>query len=98
MIDEIAAKRRAEELLKCPSDDPERPWTMESFAEGWLVRQGPLAGFRGQASYVIERETGRIMSFPSSVPPRRIREDYPGIVSRGTEEKVAKQDAGPHDQ
>jgi len=89
MIDEIAARRQAEELLKCPSDHPEHPWTMESFAEGWLVRQGPLAGFRGQASYVIERETGRIMRFPSSVPPQRIREDYPNIFSRGTEEKLA---------
>ena len=98
MIDEIAAKRRMEEFFKCPSSDPERPWKMEEFAEGWLVRQGPLAGFRGQASYVIEREAGRIMSFPSSVPLQRIREDYPNIISRGTEEEVPEQDARPHDQ
>jgi len=98
MIDEIAAKRQAEELFKCPSDDPERPWIMEDFAQGWLVRQGPLTGFRGQASYVIERETGRIMSFPSSVPPQRILEDYENIISRGTKEELAEQDAEPHDQ
>ena len=88
MIDESEAKIRAEALLEAPEDDSEHPWSMEPFAEGWLVRQHPLEGFRGQASYVIERDSGRIVSFPSSIPPRRIREEYSAVVSRGKEESV----------
>jgi hypothetical protein len=87
MIDELEARNRVEQFLKCPSDDPNRPWSMEGFGAGWLVRQGPLAGFRGQASYVVERETGRIVSFPSSIPPRRIREEYDAVVARGKQER-----------
>lgn len=90
MMDEMEARKRIEAFLKCPSDDANRPWTMEAFAEGWLVRQGPFEGFYGQSSYVVERATGRIISFPSGVPPRRIREEYQKVLSRGTEEKAGE--------
>ena len=88
MIDDAGAKIRAEAFLKCPGDDPDHPWSIESFPQGWLIRQAPVAGAYGQPAYVIERETGRIVSFPSSVPPRRIREDYASVVSRATVEPL----------
>jgi hypothetical protein len=85
MINEHEARKRAEALLRCPSDDPDHPWSIESFPEGWLIRPQPLARVRGQASYVIERASGRVVGFPSSIPPRRIREQYAAVVTRGTE-------------
>jgi hypothetical protein len=90
MIDEVEAAKRIESFLKCPSNDADRPWTMEPFTEGWLIRQGPLEGFYGQPSYVVERATGRIVSFPSGVPRRRIREEYEKVLPRATEEKAGE--------
>jgi hypothetical protein len=89
MIDEADARRRAEAFFTCPSDDPEHPWSLESFAEGWLLRRTPKPGIRGSASYVIERESGRIVGFPSSIAPRRVRDEYPDIVADGTEVRPA---------
>lgn len=87
MIDESRAAQLVEALLQCPRDDPERPWTMVAFSEGWLIRRGPFEGYVGQASYVVERESGRLLMFPSAIPPKRIREDYSSVKARGTEVK-----------
>ncbi len=38
---------------------------------------------RGAGSYVIERGSGRVMSFPSYIPPDRILEEYDQVVSDG---------------
>jgi hypothetical protein len=32
---------------------------------------------------VIERESGRVMSFPPAVPPARIMQDYEAVLSDG---------------
>jgi hypothetical protein len=41
---------------------------------------------QGAASYVIERASGRVMSFPSYVPPDRILEEYDQVVADGIPE------------
>jgi hypothetical protein len=89
MIDEPDAMRRAEEFFGCPSDDPEHPWSLASFAQGWLLRRTPKPSVRGDASYVIERETGRIVGFGSGMPPHRLLEEYPDLVEDGIEVRPA---------
>jgi len=37
---------------------------------------------------VIERESGRVMRFPSSVPPRRILIGYAQVADKGQAESV----------
>jgi hypothetical protein len=92
MIDELEAIKLMEEFFQCSNDDPVRPWTMTSFPEGWLASQGPFEGYVGQATYVVERDGGRILMFSSAVPPKRIREKYLSVAGRGIEVKPGKVD------
>lgn len=89
MIDEPEARRRAQAFFECPSNDPEHPWSLESFTQGWLLRRTPRPGIIGDASYVIERESGRIVGFPSSYSPDLVRDEYPDLAAEGTEVRPA---------
>lgn len=89
MIDEMEARRRAEAFFECPSDDPEHPWSLESFAHGWLLMRIPQPDIIGDASYVIERESGRIVGFPSSYSPDLVRDEYPDLAEEGIEVRPA---------
>jgi hypothetical protein len=42
-----------------------------------------MMNFRGGASRVVERESGRVMRFPSYIPPVRILEEYDEVVADG---------------
>jgi hypothetical protein len=66
-------------------------WELEEFDAGWLIRENSADGEprRGAAVRVIERESGRVMRFPSSVPPRRILTEYAQVVERGQAENPA---------
>jgi hypothetical protein len=67
-----------------PPGDPRRGWDLTEFEAGWLITERAKAGRRDGASCVIERESGRVMSFPSSVPPARIMADYDRALEDGT--------------
>lgn len=54
------------------SDDFE----LEEFAEGWRVIRPLGEDMMGAATYVVERATGSLREFASSVPPHRIAEHY----------------------
>jgi hypothetical protein len=80
-LDQAAAI--AARVCGAPPDDPERGWELREFDAGWLVTERAKDGRRGGATRVIEREAGRVMSFPSFVPPSRIMEDYPEVLEDG---------------
>ena len=85
MIDEQWAREIATALLGRPADDPQQPWSLQEFPHGWLINETarPREEHAGVAGRVIERDTGKVMVFPSRVPPSRILADYPAVVDKG---------------
>jgi hypothetical protein len=67
-----------------PPNDPRRGWDLTEFDAGWLITERARTGRRDGSARVIERESGRVMSFPASVPPSRITADYPAVQAEGT--------------
>jgi hypothetical protein len=67
-----------------PPNDPRRGWDLTEFDAGWLITDRAKPGRPGGATRVIERESGRVMSFPASVPPSRIMADYQAVQAEGT--------------
>ncbi|CAO5258268.1 hypothetical protein [Frankia sp. AgKG'84/4] len=90
MIGEDEAVGIALALLGRPSDDPNQPWHLMEFEQGWLIDEtGYLAGkVAGSLGRVIEKESGRVVRFPSAVPTRRILSDYAAVAHRGRVETV----------
>jgi hypothetical protein len=90
MIDQQGAERIAGEVLGRPPTDAHRPWSLREFDSGWLIHEEipHREDFRGAAVRVIERATGRVMRFPSSVPPGRIMKSYETVRARGRVEGV----------
>ena len=91
MITQEQAERIAGEILGDADDSGEQNWELVEFDAGWLIREGSAsdASLRGGALRVIERESGRVMRFPSSVPPGRILTGYAQVVDRGRVESPA---------
>jgi hypothetical protein len=83
MINRDDAERIAGEMTGAPSDDLERGWELTEFSAGWYVIEYAKRGRRGGVSRVIERESGRVMRFPSFVPPDRIIEEYDQVLAEG---------------
>ncbi len=90
MITQQEAESIAQAILGRSAGDAARPWSLEEFEQGWLIRERPLPGekFIGDAQRVVERESGRALLFPSSVPPLRIINEYPAIQDRGVVEEA----------
>jgi hypothetical protein len=86
MITRDEAERIAAELIGFPAGDAAHGWVLEEFDEGWLINEHQADDYRGGASRVIERESGRIMRFPSSIPPTRILGEYGKVLGRGRAE------------
>jgi hypothetical protein len=67
-----------------PPGDPKRGWDLTEFDAGWLITERGKPGRAGGATRVIERESGRVMTFPSTVPASRIMADYQKVQADGT--------------
>jgi hypothetical protein len=80
LIGRDQAESLAAEVCGAPSEDSERGWELEEFDVGWLIIANAAIGRRGGPTYVIERESGRVMRFPSIVPPTRIVEEYNEVL------------------
>jgi hypothetical protein len=76
MITRDQAELIAAQVCGAASDDVERGWELVEFDAGWLIDEHAKAGRRGGATRVIERAAGRVMRFPSGVPPTLIMQDY----------------------
>jgi hypothetical protein len=70
-----------------PPNDPKRGWDLTEFDAGWLITERAKAAGGDGGTRVIERDSGRVMSFPSSVSPSRILADYPAVQADGTSEQ-----------
>ena len=84
MITQDQAAAIAFHVCGAPPNDPRRGWDLTEFDAGWLITERATAGRRVGATRVIERESGRVMSFPSTVPPTRILKDYQEALKDGT--------------
>jgi len=89
VIDADKARTIASALLGRPENDPDGPWRLREFREGWIINENGYRGdtFVGSLGRVIERASGRILSFPSRIPTDRIMNEYDAIV--GTAKVVA---------
>jgi hypothetical protein len=67
-----------------PPTDPKRGWDLTEFDAGWLITERANPARRDGAARVIERESGRVVTFPSTVPPSRITADYQQVLPEGT--------------
>ena len=85
MITQDQAAAIAFHVCGAPPGDPKRGWDLTEFDAGWLITSRAQAA-RGRASRVIERDSGRVVSFPSSVPPSRILADYEKVQADRTPE------------
>lgn len=90
MITRQQAENIAASILGSRVTGADQQWDLQEFDHGWLIREQPPAGEEiiGEAHRVIERETGRVLLFASSVPPGRIINEYPAIQDRGLVENV----------
>jgi hypothetical protein len=88
----MITQQQAESIAaKVMSRVRDRSWELVEFDAGWLIRDSALSdpNLVGVAVRVIERESGRVVRFPSSVPPGRILEEYAEVVGRGRVESPA---------
>jgi hypothetical protein len=67
-----------------PPNDPRRGWDLTEFDAGWLITARAQPARRDGTTRVIERDSGRVMSFPASVPPARILADYDAVLGSGS--------------
>jgi hypothetical protein len=76
----------AAKICGAPSSDTDNGWELEEFDRGWLVDRNAAKDHRGGLTFVIERDAGRVVSFPSFVPPDLIMADYDEALPDGLPE------------
>ena len=84
MITQDQAAAIAFHVCGAPPNDPKRGWDLTEFEAGWLITSHAKAARGDGAARVIERACGRVVSFPSSVPPSRILADYDRVRGSGS--------------
>ena len=84
MITQDQAAAIAFHVCGAPPNDPRRGWDLTEFDAGWLITERARPGRRDGSARVIERESGRVLSFPASVPPSRIMADYAKMRESGS--------------
>ena len=83
MITQDQAAALAFHVCGAPPNDPRRGWDLTEFDAGWLITERAKPGRPDGSTRVVERESGRVMSFPASVPASRIMADYPAVQAEG---------------
>jgi hypothetical protein len=86
VITQLEAESIAAGILGRPASDTARPWALLSFDYGWMIDKQAAEEIAGEAHWIIERADGRVLIFPSSVPPMRILREYSEVRSRGLEQ------------
>ena len=84
MITTDEAQRIATEVIGPPTAPDGQGWGLEEFDAGWLVREDWMSeqSVRGGSFCIVERATGRVLSFPTSISPTRIMTEYHQVVDR----------------
>jgi hypothetical protein len=83
MITSDQAEQIAAQLVGAPASDPDNGWDLVEFDAGWLILERSTRDLIGAGSRVVERESGRVLHFPSYVPPVRILGEYDQVVAKG---------------
>ena len=86
MITSDEARRIATEVIGPASAGDGQGWQLEEFDAGWLVREDWMSeqSVRGGSFCVIEKAAGRVLAFPSSISPARIKAEYDQVVERAS--------------
>ena len=86
MITTDEAQRIATEFIGSPTAPDGEGWHLEEFDAGWLVREDWMSeqSVRGGSFCIVERATGRVLSFPTSISPTRIMTEYHQVVDRAS--------------
>ena len=87
MITSDEAQRIATQVIGPATAADGQGWHLEEFDAGWLVREDWMgeAPVRGGSFCVVERATGRVLSFPLSISPTRIMTEYDQVVDRASQ-------------
>lgn len=56
---------------------------LEPFEQGWVVTRVRTESRRGAGTVVVTRDTSEVLLFPSSVPPRRLTQEFDRLRDRG---------------
>ena len=86
MITSDDAERIATEVIGPAMAADGQGWHLEECDAGWFVREDWMSekSVRGGSFCVVERATGRVLSFPSSISPTRIMTEYGQVVGRAS--------------
>ena len=86
MITSEQAQRIATEVIGPATATDGQGWHLEEFEAGWFIREDWMSeeSVRGGSFCVVERATGRVLAFPSSISPDRIMTEYDQVVDRAT--------------
>ena len=87
MITSDEAERIATEVIGPATAEDGQGWHLEEFDFGWFIREGWMSekSVRGGSFCVVERVTGRVLAFPSSISPTRIMTEYAQVVDRASQ-------------
>ena len=87
MITSDEAQRIATEVIGPATAADGEGWHLEEFDVGWFVREDWMSGesVRGGSFCVIEKAAGRVLAFPSSISPTRIKTEYAQVVDRASQ-------------
>ncbi len=89
MITHDDAERIATDILGAPGPVEDPDWRLVEFDSGWLIKK-KSQGRRGGVTRVIERSSGEVLEFPSSISSRRILDDFAAVADRGRVNKDAR--------
>ena len=84
MITQEQAAAIAFHVCGAPPGDPRRGWDLTEFEDGWLITERAKTPRRVAETRVIERDSGRVMSFPPTVSPALILADYQRALKAGS--------------
>ncbi len=87
----MITQQQAEQIATQITGRQDGSWELVEFDAGWLIRESSAfdTSLRGAAARVIERDSGRVVRFPSAVPTSRILTEYAQVVDRGRVESQA---------
>ena len=87
MITSEQAQQIATQVIGPATAADGQGWHLEEFDAGWFIREDWMIeeSVRGGSFCVVERATGRVLAFPSSISPDRIMTEYDQVVDRASQ-------------
>jgi len=87
MITSEQAQLIATEVIGPATAADGQGWHLEEFDAGWFIREDWMSeeSVRGGSFCVVERATGRVLAFPTSIGPDRIMTEYDQVVDRAAQ-------------